>query len=364
MSPRSNPRPRARDIDIHIGILPPGPLDAITDVPDLRVGHASLISGEGKLVVGQGPVRTGVTAILPHGGNLYTDKVCAAVHVINAFGKSVGLPQVAELGQIETPVLLTSTLSVWNVASALVDDAAAQHPDLRSINPVVGECNDGALNDVLGRHVRREHVFQALEQAAQDSTEEGNVGAGVGMTGFGWKAGIGTASRVVEEDWGFCILGALVLTNTGEARDLRFDGVPVGRHLRPGPSSSSADGSIMIVLATDAPLSSRQLGRIARRATFGLARVGAIAAHGSGDFVIAFSTGNRISPTGAQSAGAFVPESKISSLFRAAVEATEEAIVNSILRAETLVGKDSATRWGIPVEEVAVLMRQYRQPAT
>ena len=356
-----NPRSRARDVGIHIGVLPTGPLNAITDVPDLKVGHVSLIQGEGELVVGLGPVRTGVTAVVPHGDNLYADKVCAAVHVINAFGKSVGLPQIAELGQIETPVLLTNTLSAWNVADALVDFMAEQNPRLFSINPVVGECNDGPLNDVLGRHVKREHVFQALEGAAPDNIEEGNIGAGVGMTGFGWKAGIGTASRVLEEGWGKCTLGALVLTNTGEARDLRFDGVPIGRHLGPEPSSP-ADGSIMIVLATDAPLSSRQLGRLAKRATFGLARVGGIAAHGSGDYVIAFSTGNRISPAGKQSAApdTFVPESELTSLFRAVVEATEEAIVNSILRADTLVGRDSRTRWGIPIDEVAELMRRYR----
>ena len=339
-------------------------------MPDVRVGHVTLISGAGPLAVGRGPVRTGVTAVIPHAGDLYTEKVGAAVHVINAFGKSVGLPQVAELGQLETPILLTGTLSVWNAADALVDFLAAKHPNLHSVNPVVGECNDGFLNDILGRHVRPEHVFQALETATPDNFEEGNVGAGVGMTGFGWKGGIGTASRAVAEDWGTCTVGILVLTNTGAAQDLRFDGIPIGRHLAPDPPLSvdgstpgkpAGRGSIMIILATDAPLSARQLGRLARRTPFGLARAGGIASHGSGDFCIAFTTGNRISPAGHQSASpaSFVPEERLSSLFRAVIDATEEAIVNSLLRAETLIGRDDNQRQGIPLDPVASLIERY-----
>ena len=371
MPSTANDRPRARDIGLQIGRLPTGPHNAITDVDGLKVGHVSLLSGAGPLVVGEGPVRTGVTAILPHSGDLYADKVCAAVHVINAFGKSVGLPQVAELGQIETPILLTGTLSVWNAADGLIDYLAQRAPDLRSVNPVVGECNDGFLNDILGRHARPEHVFQALDGATSDNVEEGNVGAGVGMTGFGWKGGIGTASRRIDADWGAGTLGALVLTNTGDAPDLCFDGIPIGRHLQPEPSPQPAafptgDGSIMILLATDAPLSARQLGRIARRSAFGLARAGGIAAHGSGDFCIAFSTGNRISISGHQSAppSGFVPEAQLTSLFRAAVEATEEAIVNSILRSETLTGRDGNSRQGIPIDRVTELVESYRRDPT
>lgn len=349
----SNVRPRARDIGVHIGELTPGPLNAIVDVPEVAVGHVSLVMGEGPLVAGQGPVRTGVTAILPHSGNLFTEKVCAAVEIINGFGKSVGLPQVAELGTIETPLLLTNTLSVWTAADALVDFVAERNPGVRSFNPVVGECNDGALNDILGRHVKPQHVRQALEAASRSDTQEGNVGAGVGMTGFGWKAGIGTASRLLPGALEGYLLGALVLTNTGSARDLRVDGLPVGRHLCP-TEQPPPDGSIIILLATDAPLESRQLHRIAKRAAFGLARVGGIADHGSGDFVIAFSTGTRISARGEQytTGGGLIAETELSGLFRATIETVEEAIIHSLLRAETMVGRDDIERLGIPIGEL------------
>lgn len=344
----SSPRPRARDLGINIGELQPGPLNAIVDVPEVAVGHVSLVSDEGPAAV-----RTGVTALLPHPGNLFTEKVCAAVEVINGFGKSVGLPQIAELGSIETPILLTNTLSVWTVADALADFMAEANPGVRSFNPVVGECNDGALNDILGRHVKPHHVRQALAALSRDNIEEGNVGAGVGMTGFGWKAGIGTASRLLPGTLAGHVLGALVLTNTGSARDLRVDGIPVGRSLRP-PEQPPPGGSIIIVLATDAPLDSRQLHRLAKRAAFGLARVGGIADHGSGDFVIAFSTGNRLSARGQQrlASPGLVAETELSVLFRATIETVEEAILNSILRAETMLGRDGSQRLGIPIEQL------------
>lgn len=349
----SDTRPRARDLGICIGELPPGPLNAIVDVPEVAVGHVSVVAEEG-------PARTGVTAILPHPGNPFTEKVCAAVEVINGFGKSVGLPQVAELGNIETPILLTNTLSVWAVADAVVDWVAERNPGVRSFNPVVGECNDGALNDILGRHVKACHVHQALAEASCKDTREGNVGAGVGMTGFGWKAGIGTASRLLPGPLEGYRLGALVLTNTGSAKDLRVDGGPVGRHLRPPKQAPPPGGSIIMVLATDAPLESRQLQRIAKRAGFGLARVGGIADHGSGDFVIAFSTGNRITARGEQGIGGCRPvaEADLSGLFRAAIEATEEAILNSLLRAETLVGREGTRRVAIPVEGLVDALRR------
>ncbi len=276
----------------------------------------------------------------------------ATAHIINAFGKSIGLPQLLELGNIETPILLTGTLNVWTAADALVDYVSAQNPGVYSFNPIVGECNDSFLNDILGRHVRREHVFEALETASHTNVEEGVVGAGVGMSGFGWKAGIGTASRVVQVDGAAYTTGVLVLTNTGGASDLRIDGFPVGEHLTPEDISEERPGSIMIIVATDAPLSHRQLTRVARRATFGLARTGAIASHGSGDFVIAFSTANRIgvsSPT-------FHDEGALTSLFRAVIEATEESIINSLLKAHTVVGRDGNVRHGIPINRILEIM--------
>lgn len=359
MAKDTNTRPRARDIGVCIGEMPCGSLNSITDVPGVKVGHVTLIAGEGKLAVGRGPVRTGVTAIVPHAGNIFTEKVCAAVYVINAFGKSLGLPQIIELGNIETPILLTNTLNVWLVADALIDYVAEQNPGVYSFNPVVGECNDSFLNDILGRHVKQEHVFAALQNATAENVEEGNVGAGTGMSGFGWKGGIGTSSRRLPKELGDFTLGALVLTNTGAARDLRIDGVPVGRHLTPRELSQEQGGSIMIIIATDAPLSSRQLGRIAKRAAFGLARTGATASHGSGDFVIAFSTGNRISTSGKQCVAPqeFIAETQLSWFFRAVIESTEEAIINSILRAKTMIGRDGNTRYGILIERVIEILK-------
>lgn len=355
-------RPRAREIGIRIGPLQTGPRNAITDVPGVKVGHVSLVEGDGPLRPGEGPIRTGVTAVLPHGGNLFVEKVCAAAHVINGFGKSVGLPQVAELGNIETPIMLTNTLNVWTVADALVDYVSEQNPKVGSFNPVVGECNDGFLNDILGRHVRKTHVFRALEDAGV-AVAEGNVGAGVGMSGFGWKGGIGTSSRRPAGEMSDSTVGVLALTNTGQASELRIDGVPVGRELTPASYTEIA-GSIMMIVATDAPLSARQLGRVGRRATFGLARTGGTASHGSGDFAIAFTTGNRISASGRQSATPdhLVPEPHLSLLFNAVIDATEEAILNSLLKAETLTGRDDHTRIGIPIDRVKRILERYRHP--
>lgn len=296
---------------------------------------------------------------------MFTEKVCAAIHIINGFGKSAGLSQVIELGNIETPIMLTNTFSSWTVADALVDYVSGQNPGIYSINPVVGECNDSSLNDILGRHVKREHVLRALQEAGKVNTEEGNVGAGVGMTGFEWKGGIGTASRLLPEDVGNFTLGVMVLNNTGLAIDFRIDGIPIGKELVPDTAATQEgiEGSIMLVIATDAPLTARQLGRVARRATFGLARAGAMASHSSGDFVIAFSTGNRIYSSGEQSISpdTFIPERQLSTFFRATIEATEEAIINSVLRAETMVGRDGVKRLGIPIAQVEGLVVQYRK---
>ena len=293
---------------------------------------------------------------MPHDGNIFREKVTATAHIINAFGKSIGLPQLLELGNIETPILLTGTLNVWTAADALVDYVSAQNPGVYSFNPIVGECNDSFLNDILGRHVRREHVFEALETASHTNVEEGVVGAGVGMSGFGWKAGIGTASRVVQVDGTAYTTGVLVLTNTGGAADLRIDGFPIGEHLTPEDISEERPGSIMIIVATDAPLSYRQLTRVARRATFGLARTGAIASHGSGDFVIAFSTANRIGASPPESPPIFHDEGALSHLFRAVIEATEESIINSLLKAHTVVGRDGNIRHGIPIHRILEIL--------
>lgn len=346
-TPGNRRRPRAEDLGLEMGLLPHGPYNSITDVEGVSVGHVTLIEGDGPLHVGQGPVRTGVTVILPHQENMFRHKVTAATHVINGFGKSVGLPQIAELGVIESPIALTNTLSTWTVANALVDYLSGDNPAIFSFNPVVGECNDGLLNDVIGRHVNAAHVFEAIHNAISPNIEEGNVGAGTGMTGFGWKAGIGTASRLCDTPAGQHTLGVLVLTNTGDPRELRIDGAQIGAHILPPGISEDSAGSIMIVVATDAPVTARQVGRIGRRAALGLGRVGGIAGHGSGDFVIAFSSSLQRPD---------IDDAHLTPLFRGAVEATEEAIVNSILRAETLIGRDDNVRYGIPIDKIRRLL--------
>ena len=327
-------RPIIADLDIRIGEIAHGALGAITDVQGVRVGHVTLIQGA--------EVRTGVTAILPHDGNLFREKVEAAVHVINGFGKSVGLLQVMELGNIESPILLTSTLNVWRVADAVVDVLSGQNPGVYSFNPVVCECSDAFLNDALRRPVGREEVIQAIREACSGPVAEGSVGAGTGMSGFGFKAGIGTASRQWTGEIGAFTLGVLVLMNTGASGALRIDGVPV-RRKSDRVEEEKPDGSIIIVIATDAPLSSRQLTRVARRAAFGLARTGAVAPHGSGDFVVAFSTTTRRT----SGIGERIPEEQLTQFFKATVEATEEAILRSILKAETMVGRDGHVSEGI-----------------
>ncbi len=369
-----NSRPRAREAGIIIGELPTGPHNAITDVAGVRVGHTTLISGEGKLQPGRGPVRTGVTVILPHDGNIFHSKVCAAVHTINGFGKVLGFEQVRELGVLESPIALTNTLNVGLVADALVQYAIQQNPDIgittSSVNVVVGETNDGYLNDLQGRHVHAEHVFAALKSASDGPVAEGAIGAGTGTLCFGWKGGIGTASRVLPIELGGFTLGALVQSNFGRASDLMIAGVPIGRSLQPpntmdarlkhasrGMTTVSDDkGSIMIVLATDAALDARQLLRVCVRAGVGLARVGSHYGHGSGDFVIGFSTANRVEhePIGLVGTRSVVIDEArvIEGLFRAVTESVEEAIVNSLFCAETLAGRDDHVAWALPVSEV------------
>ncbi|MCL6581238.1 MAG: P1 family peptidase [Firmicutes bacterium] len=373
----SEKRPRAREAGLALGRLPPGPLNAITDVPGVLVGHVTLVLGEGPVAA-----RTGVTAIRPHPGNVYRLRPRAALFVFNGYGKSVGLPQLAELGVLETPILLTNTLSVWTAADALVTDALAQNPDIGltagTVNPVVGECSDAYLSDIRGRHVKPHHCLEALAQAAGGPVAEGNVGAGTGMSCLGFKGGVGTSSRRVSlaEDRLEFTVGCLVVANFGRLADLRLDGVPVGRELeatgrygRRGPAATAEEearvpgGSIMIVLATDAPLSSRQLKRVARRATFGLARTGSVGAHSSGDFVLAFSVADPepAFPDQPVLTRRVLAEDdrRFGPLFQAAVEATEEAIVNALFKAQTMVGRDGHVRPALPIDEVLEIMRRH-----
>jgi len=360
-------RPRLRDLGLTVGELPPGPHNAITDVTGVRVGHTTLIAGEGPLHPGQGPVRTGVTVVLPHGGNLFREKVHAAVHTINGFGKVYGFEEVRELGVIESPIALTNTLNVGLVADALVQYATRQSSEIGiqtgSVNVVVGETNDGYLNDLQGRHVRAEHVWAAIEQATAGPVAEGAVGAGTGTSCYGWKGGIGTASRVTPAAAGGFTVGALVQSNFGRPRDLLVCGVPVGRHIQPpgAPESPTDSGSVMVVLATDAPLTPRQLHRLGARAAAGLARTGSHYGHSSGDFVIAFSTARRIAhrpPALLTTQTVLADEGRAMNwLFPAVVESVEEAVLNSLFRAETVVGRDGHTRLGLPVTEVIALLR-------
>lgn len=351
MKPADTARPRARELGIRPGVLDPGPLNAITDVAGVRVGQVTLIEGEN--------VRTGVTAIVPHPGNLFREKVAAAIYVYNAFGKLVGSTQVRELGQLETPILLTNTLSVWDAAAAMVDWMLAQpgNETAVSINPVVGETNDGWLNDIRARHVKPEHVRQALESARGGAVEEGSVGAGTGTQALGWKGGMGTSSRRLPENNGGYTVGVLVQTNFGGR--LIMDGVPVWRELK-SPKEEGANGSCMIVVATDAPLDARQLKRLAARAILGMARAGAAGDQNSGDYVIAFSTTNRYRVAAEQQTPVSpVREDQLSPLFRAAGDATEEAIYNSLLRATTVRGQHGRVAEAIPIEPLRAILRRH-----
>ncbi len=363
---QDTPRPRARDLGITVGVFQPGPNNAITDVDGVRVGHET--------VVRPPDVRTGVTAIVPHGGNPYLSRVPAAVHVGNGFGKLLGVTQIRELGEIETPILLTCTLCVWKAADAMVGWMLARDDmqSVRSLNAVVGETNDGGLNDIRSRPIEPRHVVAALESASVGPVEEGAVGAGAGTVAFGWKGGIGTSSRVLPESLGGYTVGVLVQSNFGGI--LQIAGAPVGVEL--GQYSFSAQvgsdaehdaagdpqewGSIMMVVATDAPLSDRNLERIARRAVMGLSRTGSFASNGSGDYVIAFSTasGVRRSTTGGVHAYDDLANGSVSALFEATVEATEESIYNSLLKAET-VTSNGRTVQALPIEETIEVLRRH-----
>jgi len=357
-------RPRARDLGIKIGVLPTGASNGITDVGGVTVGQTTIVRGEN--------VRTGVTAIVPHSGNLFREKVPGAVFVGNGFGKLAGSTQVNELGEIETPILLTSTLSVPKTADFLMDFMLALpgNEDVRSINPLVAETNDGGLNDIRGRYIARDDVFSALKGAAAGPVTEGSVGAGTGTVAFGWKGGIGTASRKLPASLGGYTLGVLVQSNFGGV--LSIDGVPVGEELgqyylknavsKDSPAGvsafQSADGSIIIVIATDAPVDHRQLKRLASRAMIGLGRTGSSMTNGSGDYAIAFSTANRINANDRVRNVQLLGNDAMSALFQAVIEATEEAIINSLLKATTVTG-NGRTIEAIPIEKVKEILAKY-----
>lgn len=346
-------RKRARELGIAPGILPTGVLNAITDVGGVQVGHVTLIEGD--------DVRTGITAILPHAGNLFQDKVPAAIAVGNGFGKLMGSTQVAELGEIETPIVLTNTLCVPRAAEAIIDWTLGQagNEDVRSVSSVVGETNDGLLNNIRKMAVTKEHVLEAIRGAASGPVAEGCVGAGTGTVCFWWKGGIGTSSRLLTKNLGGYTLGALVQTNFGGI--LQMDGIPVGErlgqyYLKEQLDDASADGSVMIVLATDAPLSDRNLKRLAKRSLAGLARTGASMSNGSGDYVIAFSTAEEVrrTPERRETVWAYpeLANDLMSPLFQSAIEATEEAIYNSLCMAETMTGHNGITIEGLPLDRL------------
>lgn len=350
-------RPRARDVGIAPGAGTPGALNAITDVPDVRVGQTTVIEGD--------RVRTGVTTVMPHGGNLFREKVPGAVFIGNAFGKLAGSTQVRELGTIESPIVLTNTLAVGTAVEAVVRWTLAQagNDNVRSVNALVGETNDGGLNDIRSLPVTREHVLASITSAAGGPVAEGAVGAGTGTIAFGWKGGIGTSSRVVRQGaqgpaW---TVGVLVQSNFGGR--LTIDGRQIWRTLTPGRAGGApttwaqdADGSCMIIVATDAPLDARDLERLAARAVFAMARTGSTFSNGSGDYAIAFSTAttNRVAATNGPQARTFLPTDAVSGLFEAAMDATEEAIYNSLLKAVDVTANGRTVR-ALPVEALKLL---------
>lgn len=358
--PLTLPAQRVRDLGIRVGVLAPGKHNAITDVPGVKVGHKTLMAGEG--------IRTGVTAILPHSGNIFQEKVPAAIYIANGFGKLTGISQVQELGNLETPVVLTNTMSVPVAGDALIDHTLSQkgNEKVKSVNFVVGETNDGYLNDIASRAVTKADVLEAISSAKEGPVAEGNAGAGTGTVCFGWKGGIGTASRVLPEKSGGYTVGVLVQSNYGGV--LQVNGVPVGQELGKyflhDQLNDPADGSCMIVVATNAPLTSRNLERLAKRAMLGLAKTGGIASNGSGDYVIAFSTATELRVAHSSASPKYevseLRNDDISPLFLAVIEATEEALLNSLFMAETMKGA-SGTVEALPKEKVMEIYKRYRK---
>ena len=346
-------RKRARDVGVEIGLFKTGKWNAITDIKGVEVGHETIIRGDN--------IRTGVTIIKPHTRDLFSEKVMAGVHVINGFGKAIGFTQVNELGTIETPIALTNTLNVFLVGDAIVEYMVSNNSNIRSVNPVVGETNDSGLNDIQGRHVQKRHVYAAINKAKSGPVEEGSVGAGTGTRALGFKGGIGTSSRILPQDLGGYSVGVLVQSNFGSS--LVINGAPVGRELHKSAFSSKIpydndEGSCMIVIATDAPLSNRNLKRLAKRAVIGMGNVGGFISNGSGDYVIAFSTFSAVSRQNMTTTRREINNNAMNSLFMATVEATEEAILNSLFMAETVSSK-YGTANELPLDKTLEILNKY-----
>lgn len=373
-------RRRIREWGIIPGVLPTGNKNSITDVNGVKVGQVTIMKGDGRLVPGNGPIRTGVTAILPHSDNIFAKPVEAGLHVINGYGKPTGIAQIKELGRLSSPILLTSTLNVPRAADALIDYILKDNPEIGinapSFNPVVLECNDGYLNDLQGRHVKAQHVHRALISASQDRVAEGEVGAGTGMTAFGFKGGIGSASRKISFTDNQYNLGVLVLSNFGRREELKINGYPLyqlDQDILDLSETGSGDGSVIVIIATDLPLNSQQLNRIAARANIGLGRVGSLADNGSGDFSLAFST-TRQYTRNQQGEIILNPEDNhremlpvnitesdlMKELFQAVVESTEEAVLNSLFMASTVRGRDGHKARGLPGDKVAAALERNR----
>jgi D-aminopeptidase len=353
---------------VSIGIFPPGAANAITDVPGVMVGHKTLIEGDGPLVKGKGPVRTGVTCVVPC-DDVFKERIIGGSFVLNGAGEIAGLTQVSEWGLLETPILLTNTMSVGKVSDAAVKWITRKNPGIGSeedvIIPVVGECDDSFLNDAVGRHIRTRHVTDAIETAKAGQVAEGSVGAGTGMVTCDFKAGIGTSSRMVPSERGEWAVGVLVLSNFGVMPSLRIDGVPVGQILDREFSAArriNNYGSIIVVIGTDAPLTTSQLGRVCKRSALGIGRVGSYAAHGSGEILLAFSTANRVPRIGDALTHQVTAlyDRAIGPIYEAVIEATEEAILNSLCMADDMTGQGGNFAPGLPLERVAELMKQYR----
>jgi D-aminopeptidase len=357
-------RPRAREAGVWFGELPPGPKNMITDVSGVKVGHCTIIRGSGKLKLGEGPVRTGVTVVLPHDRNMYREPVKGAFFDINGCGGLLGSLQIKEFGLIDTPIMLTTTMSMGSVADGLIRYLLRSNHDVGisedTIIPIVSECDDSFLNDSQGLHVKAEHVVAAIEDA-NDRVVEGAVGAGTGMSCYDFKGGIGTSSRRVTAGEDTYTVGALVLTNHGDRDELRIDGVPVGANISPPETKRIEQGSVVTVIATDAPLDARQLGRLARRTFLGLAATGFRSHNGSGDISIAFSTANihqRYSHKGLFTDN-LLQDRDITPLFKATADCTEEAVINSLFKAETVVGRDENTSYALPIDKTLELMKAH-----
>jgi D-aminopeptidase len=364
-------RARLRDLGFSVGRFPVGAYNAITDVGGVRVGHTTLVWGEGPLEVGKGPVRTGVTAVIPH-ADVFDSRVLAGGFVLNGAGEVSGLTQVQEWGLLETPILLTNTMAVGKVSDAAVKWMTRKWPGIGReddvIIPLVGECDDSWLNDTVGRHVRSEHVYRAIEQAGTGKVAEGSVGAGTGLITCDFKAGIGTSSRRVEIEGHDYTVGVLVQSNFGVMRSLRVDGAPVGEVLEPlfaEPRRQHNAGSIITIVATDAPLLSSQLVRLSKRAALGIGRIGSFAAHGSGEIIVAFSTANRVPRLTASSVKMTATievllDEACDPLYEAVVEGTEEAIVNSLCMADEMRGQSGHVAPALPLDRLADIMGKYQ----